>query len=287
MTDRVRVRAHRILLDTGSVQATAPMLRGVWGRALRALDPMVKRRYATLFEGHDDDTKHGSGRRKMPLYVLRPAPPDPLFAPAVDLLLCRLGKGCDHAIVALNALTAASVAGLGARREPFRIDRICGISPDGQTASGPKTWYLRSAAECLAHEAARRDALRLEFEGPLRILRKGKLLQAPSFADISVTGLRRLIALASDGCAADLPARVLEAARCLSASQWRGRRQDLVRWSGRQNSRVEMWGVTGRLVLPDGAGPLRPLLAACQWIHIGKGTVFGLGKLGLALERPA
>jgi hypothetical protein len=40
-----------------------------------------------------------------------------------------------------------------------------------------------------------------------------------------------------------------------------------------------MQGVVGTLDLPDGPGPLSPLIAAAQWLHLGKGTVMGLGQL--------
>ena len=273
LTDQVLVRAHRIAFDTGSTRATIPMLRGVWGRAMHELEPIV---YAILFEGRHDRAKFGVGQQMLPLYVLRPAPPDPAFAPAVDLLL--FGEGCDHASTALHALEVASKAGLGAKREPFRIEQVCGLSSDGQRVAEPQTWFLRSVAECLILKVSGSDRLRLEFDGPLRILRKGKLLMTPSFVDIAVAGLRRLVALASADSVADVSSRVLEMARTLSASEWHGQRQDFVRWSGRQSSNIEMRGVTGWLGLPDGAGPFRPLLAACQWTHIGKGTVFGLGE---------
>ena len=60
---------------------------------------------------------------------------------------------------------------------------------------------------------------------------------------------------------------------------WQGRRLDLVRYSGSQKAEVELRGVAGSLALPVGPGPLSPLLAAAAWIHIGKGTVMGLGQI--------
>ena len=60
---------------------------------------------------------------------------------------------------------------------------------------------------------------------------------------------------------------------------WQGRRLDLVRYSGSQKAEVELRGVAGSLALPVGPGPLSSLLAAAAWIHIGKGTVMGLGQI--------
>jgi len=54
-----------------------------------------------------------------------------------------------------------------------------------------------------------------------------------------------------------------------------------VRYSGSQKAEVELRGVAGSLALPVGPGPLSPLLAAAAWIHIGKGTVMGLGQLNI------
>ncbi len=49
-----------------------------------------------------------------------------------------------------------------------------------------------------------------------------------------------------------------------------------------------MRGVTGTLELPKGVGVLWPILAAGAWVHIGKGTVFGLGHTETALlQQPA
>jgi hypothetical protein len=72
---------------------------------------------------------------------------------------------------------------------------------------------------------------------------------------------------------------LLERARTLPAESWRGRRLDLVRYSGRQKAELEMRGVSGYLDLPEGPGPLWPLLAAAQWLHLGKGAVVGMGQL--------
>ncbi|MCY4260661.1 MAG: CRISPR system precrRNA processing endoribonuclease RAMP protein Cas6 [Rhodobacteraceae bacterium] len=284
LTRGIDIIAIRMLLDTGSLRATVPMLRGVWGRALRDIDPLV---YRAVFEGNRSQITSEGERTNMPpmpLYVMRPAPPDPAFAPAVELLL--LGYASRQAPVALRAFKQAAQTGLGPRRVPFRIRRVCGIQPDRTLICEPQMWNLHAAAYCMSQTLHKSESLRVEFEGPLRLLRRGSLIDSPSFIDLAIVGLRRLCALSSAAPSRDLQAMVLEAARSLPASIWCGQRHDLVRWSGRQKRRIEMRGVTGWLDLPDGAGPFRPLLAACEWAHLGKGTVFGLGRYSLrSLQR--
>src|SRR5271154_4985355 len=72
---RLTVRAWRLHLETPGVQATVPLLRGVWGAALHDFTPDV---YRSLFEGEPSGA---------PGYVMRPAPAEVRPAPALDFLL--------------------------------------------------------------------------------------------------------------------------------------------------------------------------------------------------------
>ena len=58
----IRVKAWRLHLETPGVVATVPMLRGVWGAALRAESEAC---YCRLFEGAESER---------PRYLMRPAP---------------------------------------------------------------------------------------------------------------------------------------------------------------------------------------------------------------------
>jgi hypothetical protein len=114
----------------------------------------------------------------------------------------------------------------------------------------------------------------------VRLLRRGRLLDRPTLADVVVAAHRRVAAWLPPGHQADWHALrdpLLEEARRLPFS-WHGGRLDLQRWSARQQAEVELRGVCGVLDLPAGAGELGPHLAAASWLHLGKGTVFGLGQ---------
>ena len=123
---------------------------------------------------------------------------------------------------------------------------------------------------------------RLLFPTPLSLLRQGKLIQAPTLKDLVVRAGWRIESL--------LPARhrdawcerrgaAIEIASRIPARPWQGYRLDLQRYSARQGREFQVHGVCGCLDLPEGPGPLWPLLAALQWIHVGKSTIVGLGQL--------
>ena len=270
---QIRIIPRRMRLDTGKVRATGPMVRGVWGRALRHLDTTA---YERVFEGKRKGMQGNSERT--PLYVIRPAPPDPGFAPALDWILIGEAGRFEGSLV--RAWDVASGMGLGADRTPFAIREVRSLDVNAVMTSADQRWSLREAAEAL--EISGEAAIRLEFSVPLRILRRGELMERPTFTDIAVALLRRLTSLACvEGRDRDLPNAVIAAASQTESTAWQGNRADFVRWSGSQQREMDLHGVTGSIDLPRGAGALWPLLEAGKWIHAGKGTVFGLGQLEL------
>jgi hypothetical protein len=137
---------------------------------------------------------------------------------------------------------------------------------------GAATWPLPDARACCE----------LHFPTPLRLLRRGKLIAQPTLADLIVFVCRRVKSFlhAEYHAAWDDLARVaLDLARRTPTQPWRGVPRNLLRYSARQGNEIELRGVSGVLGLPFGPGKLWPLLAAAQWIHVGKGAVLGMGQL--------
>ncbi len=268
----IPVRARRLLLTTPGVTATVPMIRGVWGAALHQLD---RQTYRDVFEGGAST----SGRT--PEYILRPAPPDPETAPAIEWI--SLGSALDRDSILVNAWKMAAQMGLGANRSPFDIRSVVALHPEKDVrpdkAPAP-VWTLDKTLSAVALKENTPCAL--IFNAPLRLIRKGRIVSRPSLRDIAIGGLRRLRALAPEPVQSDVNkiwGPSLDIAEQTKAQAWRGQRLDLVRWSARQQTEVEMRGIAGSITLPDGPGPLLPLFAALQWIHVGKGATIGLGQL--------
>ncbi len=270
---QVLILPRRLSLVTPSVRATVPMLRGVWGAALHDLDPQT---YCSVFLGE------GPAHERVPRFVLRPAPPSAEDSPALEWIL--MGSGLRHDAVLLRAWDIASGMGLGPDRHRFHIRGCRGLGPAGELlppACDPRGWSLFQAVWPL-DGPCESTPCRLHFPAPLRLMRGHRLVERPTAVDIAVAALRRVEAfLASPACEAlaRIKPAIIEEARTRCAERWCGGRLDLVRYSGRQKRELEMRGVSGYLDLPEGPGPLWPLLAAAQWLHLGKGTVVGMGQL--------
>lgn len=274
----LRVLARRFVLATPGVEATVPMLRGVWGAALHDRASEI---YATVFEGLPGAERDGSGSEKRPLYVLRPAPVDPVDSPALEWI--SLGAALDHDASLLEAWMEAAACGLGPDRVPMAVWRVRRLTAEGRvTPTGLAGGFRLHAVPWPLPGPPETTPCRLRFDVPVRLLRKGRLITEPSLTDIAVAGLRRLQGLAEseEGQAGlkDLQGAVRDAARQTSAHPWVGQRAHLHRYSANQGE-LDLRGVTGLLDLPQGPGPLWPLLAALTWVHVGKGTVFGLGHV--------
>jgi hypothetical protein len=106
-----------------------------------------------------------------------------------------------------------------------------------------------------------------------------------SFQDLIRALLRRLSSLSYFHCGSEL---VLDFKGLIAgAAAWETVESNLHwqgqgRFSGRQRQEIDMSGVAGTVVYrgPDGdtLEPYLPLLAAGEWVHVGKGAVMGLGK---------
>jgi hypothetical protein len=266
------VRAWRLHLETPTVEATVPMLRGVWGAALHDRQPEL---YRSLFEG---------GAGGTPGYVLRPAPREAEPAPALEMIL--FGPAGTEAEARLWASWEGALGkGLGPRRAPARLAEVRPMAWDG-TALSPGRRQPGFALYPLPWPGGDpAGACWLRFSAPLRLMRNGRLTLQPSLADLAMAALRRLHALFHAQAEPVWAERQewLRLAWTVPCAPWQGGPLDLVRYSGSQKGEIELRGVAGGLFLPEGPGPLTELLAAAGWLHLGKGTVMGLGQLEAAL----
>lgn len=255
------VLALRLELDTPGVRAHIPMLRGVWGAALRGLDPQI---YDEVFAG-------GVEEAEAPGYLMRPACPRSGGETALEFLL--LGRAPLRLDACLRAWDVASGMGLGPERRRFHIREVRPLDSNGEDAGGFEPRPVRV-------EGVGAEACVLHFTSPTRIIRRKRLVESPTTADLVAAGLRRLGGLldpAHRELLACVDRDLVAAAKQVASATLNEHPLDLVRWSGRQQAEIAVCGVVFDLELPDGPGAFAPLLAALSEIHVGKGTVFGMG----------
>jgi len=300
LQDGISIRPRRLVLSlpNGS-QPSVTVLRGLWGSALYLID---KEAYQHVYKPNDNNlkstlgipeeqTEKGEGE-KQPKYVLRTAHEN-----AFDWVL--IGKGIDFDQIACRAWDMVGGMGLGPenRRHPFAVS-MQSLQPQFQIAepTAPRTWRLSQ----VTWPAKLFDSCRLDFKC-LSLNRKPeenlnrkpeekmpkKLLERPTFSDLihfSFARLKHHLPASSESAWDELKPRVMQEAErndTTSKIVWRGQRADILVYDQKQKISYWIHAVRGSFTLPAGPGPLWPLLAAAQWMQLGKGKIHGLGSFGI------
>jgi hypothetical protein len=127
------------------------------------------------------------------------------------------------------------------------------------------------------------ERLAIELLTPLRVIYEARLLTTNLPFHVLVRNLLRRIAhLSYFHCGGD-PSAVAFKEWIELAGSVRTVHQDLKwfdweRYSSRQRTTMRLGGLVGRVTFEGGLAPFRPLLAAGEVTHAGKGTSFGLGR---------
>lgn len=120
---------------------------------------------------------------------------------------------------------------------------------------------------------------------PLRIQHNGKLCRAHNLtADIVLRQvMRRVSSITQLYCHAPMQANFNELIQMIDSIEFESNLiwYDNTRYSNRQQQRVPLGGVLGSIQLRHVPPQWAMLLHIGQWLHIGKETVFGLGKYSL------
>lgn len=217
---------------------------------------------------------------EIPKYILREAPSDPSGGFVFDWIL--LGEALDRVGTLVQAWQAACEKGIGKQRQQTNITQIQGFAPAGELLQQPVPWSLENVYWPLPGDPAR-SPCRLEFPQSVRLLRGGdELITAPSLQDLMRSFSRRLMHLLPASLRskyAGFEAVCGDFAQSVPSTHWLGEQSTFERRSHAQQRKLKLPGTVGFLDLPWGAGDLWPLLASSMWLHIGKTTVCGLGKL--------
>jgi CRISPR-associated endoribonuclease Cas6 len=131
--------------------------------------------------------------------------------------------------------------------------------------------------------------LTLNFLTPTRISHNGHLTDAIEFHMIVRNLMRRISLLAYfHGNGHGLPDldfnEIIEKAKGVKVIRKRLRRYNWERYSGRQERRISMDGFVGSITFEGEIEPFMPMIKAGEVLHIGKGTVFGLGRYKVQQE---
>jgi hypothetical protein len=285
-------------------------LRGAMGRAFRrgsclslrshCSDCMFSSRcaYAYIFETSQASTiNKGAGVEHFyiphPFVIEPPLDGKTIFKAGEELTfdLLLIGSGLHFFPFFIAAFAQAAAEGLGAGRHRFRLENVAQWLDDELVLlwNGGNRLLGNPVAQVLTNDLEAGIDCReitLHLQTPLRIKERGHLVNEISFPLLIRSIFRRLDLLGrvhGDGPLILPYTDYLQQAAAVSAvpeanslywTEWR-------RYSNRQKVHMNMGGYCGSIRYQGDLGPFLPYLKMAAVLHLGKGTVYGLGKIAI------
>jgi CRISPR-associated endoribonuclease Cas6 len=200
-----------------------------------------------------------------------------------------IGRGSDFLPYFLYTFEQLGVRrGIGRGRGRFVLDRAEWLAPDGDKVSIYRgddkilhSTFRAVTVEELPYPEEAIDHVTLTFLTPARLVFGEHLTSNLDFHILIRTLLRRISNLAyfhaGTELSLDFSALIAEAQR-IEAVNSDLRWVDWQRYSARQDRRMLMGGVVGQVTYGGNLQGFLPVLRLGEYLHVGKGTSFGLGK---------
>ena len=211
----------------------------------------------------------------------------------LELGLVLVGRAVDFLPYFIYVMEEVGKKGIGRARVPYRLLSVADGSRDG----GPVIFHsaeriVREDFHGVILEALPREGdervtrVTLEFLTPLRVKKYGGYQESGermTFATLMDLLLGRIEALSFFHCGGEwAPHEGLRAkAQDVRVVAKNLSLQRLERYSNRRQQRLPLHGLVGTLTVEGELTEFLPLLRMGEYIHIGEGTAFGLGRYRL------
>jgi len=283
--------------------------RGGFGHALKRIACSVPEKvcdlcdqpdrcvYSYLFETKIEQAGAGDEMIPRPFIMVPPLESYQSYAPG-DVMTCDLilvGDAIEYLPYFIAGINQLGHQGIGKSMGHYVITGVMCLRPNApayEVYSGPEDRFedLRAPTTgdelTLQYEGVSPTQIALSFITPTRLKHQGHLLkQAPPFHVI----MRRLL-----DRIAELSLFFHDMPLALDMRAWKSASEsvrlleshvtpyDWERYSNRQRTRMKLGGVVGTATYAGDLAPFLPLLSLGEWLHVGKGATFGLGKYRIA-----
>jgi hypothetical protein len=223
------------------------------------------------------DSEQGSGEQTRRMFR---------YGDEVSFELVLIGRAQEFFPYFVVALREVNRIGRG--RQAVELQRIDAL---GASADRSRVVYTASenlvcgSAESISVEQCSGEAppgpLTIEFLTQTRLKHEGRFVRTPEFQILFRRLLGRLSSLSRFHCGAPLEAdfrALIDKAMSIRLLQNDTRWTTWQRYSSRQERRMEWEGIVGRATYEGVLAPFWKFLNFGQFVHIGHGATFGLGR---------
>jgi hypothetical protein len=200
--------------------------------------------------------------------------------------LTLVGRAQDYLPYVIYVFDEIGRRGIGSHRGRYHFNAVEWFDGKGGTLpvydGGQKILLNAYASTSLRLPTLQGGRITLLFTTPVRMKSERRLTDHLSFGILVRNLLRRFSSLAyfHCGCELDLDYRgVIEQADAVMTVEDKTRWMDWERYSSRQETKIKMGGLVGEISFEgEGIEEFLSLLALGEYLHVGKGTAFGLGR---------
>ncbi|MDR4506860.1 MAG: CRISPR system precrRNA processing endoribonuclease RAMP protein Cas6 [Candidatus Brocadiaceae bacterium] len=208
----------------------------------------------------------------------------------ISFQLILIGRAVDYLPYFIYTFTELGKQGIGKNRSICVLEQVEGIDTDEKTRiiyTGDEeilhNRYPVLDASQLNHTDSQTDSRQIEirFLTPCRVRYESKITDAIEFHVLFRNLLRRVSSLYYFHCGRELECdfrSFIEEAMSIQMVSSTVTWQDWERYSTRQKETMKLGGVLGSLQYEGNFRPFMQFLRLGEYIHVGKGTSFGLGQ---------
>lgn len=267
--------------------------RGLFGHALRRTACMINRLYcddclmrSKCAYGYIFETINEKGRRVVKPFIIRPPlNENRLFPPGevlkLDMIL--IGRAIEYLPFVIHTFREMGKQGIGIKRGKFYVNAVY------ETTNETKTLIYECRRQMVNTDFNKIDLFKLntrplnrakiQFITPTAIKVNGRVTAQIDFSILIKNIIRRLKALSHyhNGRIDEVFDIDYEAAERIQTVNQELKPYYWERMSNRQKQKIGFNGFVGEMQFEGDLTPFSHLLEMGQWVHIGKGTVFGMG----------
>jgi len=203
--------------------------------------------------------------------------------------LILIGKAISYLSYFIFTFEKLGEVGLGRERAHYKLLKVESFKNpsqreliyNSQTQTLKKIDTQIDISQIFSFQQLTTGSITINFLTPVRIKYQGSYTSYPAFHIISRSLLRRLSYLLYFHCGRELNIdykEIIEKAKKIETLKATIHWIDWERYSSRQHQTMKLGGFVGKVSYKGEMERFLPFLKAGEYIHLGKATVFGLGK---------
>ena len=198
--------------------------------------------------------------------------------------LVLIGKSIDYLPYFIYTFIELGKKGIGKGKGKFLLEEVRD-SQDSLIFFSHGNKFNNTFSRLYFNDMKSQDSctkIKVSFLTPARIKYDGKRTSNLEFHVLIRNLLRRISILSYFHCKEELDLsfsnNIIEKAKNIKSASKDLRWLDWERYSSRQNTRMKMGGITGDIIYEGEFDSFSPFIKLGEYIHVGNGTSFGLGK---------